>query len=600
MVETGPEAQDAPKALSKRKLSPEAVYVRLRDNLRPAEFAALKFLAKTPKHDETSRTQLLRLLRKGLSMPETAGKSTDIHKLSAQLNRLFDAVEGRTSADFGAVRAAPPTRPRKSLLRKVSDAVKEVVLGPAEGVVPPPTQPRGKSLRRGAFLGIILTVLPLATAFAIAPIDGLLGLSQYDFIPVLAQSHPALASAAAVFQQYILGMAITLGGLSAVFAGLLGKPSRTPAEKLVQLKRLIFRIALPGTLLAAGIIGGMVLNMPILALVPGIILNLLSTIVMATGEEVVFRQWLFRKMLGKWDAGKLRFWSSLLLSSAVFSVLHVVVHGFTLHLFVLKALLGALFGLAYYRTRSIAAPAAMHSAYNIFVNPSMILMSPFFGSPFAAAAGWTLFALATLLTFTLFPKNGGARAPPAAAWKDDTPAGVAQDRAAEILAGLAKRAGFSKTPKLEIVASRLTQARAHKSPRKIVVTTPLLAMFNERELAAVLAHELGHLHRGTWRVAKYVALPPLLMKAGVLLALMPFDIFPWNFPIAGMACLLTLFWGVRTYFSQEEFAADSFAERLMGEGLTLATVLSKLPGSLTDPQVPPRIRRLLTPGPGLK
>jgi len=60
-----------------------------------------------------------------------------------------------------------------------------------------------------------------------------------------------------------------------------------------------------------------------------------------------------------------------------------------------------------------------------------------------------------------------------------------------------------------------------------------------------------------------------------------------------MACLLTLFWGVNRYFAQEEYAADRFAKRLMGEGLTLARALSKLPGAPTDPRIPSRIRRLL-------
>lgn len=167
-------------------------------------------------------------------------------------------------------------------------------------------------------------------------------------------------------------------------------------------------------------------------------------------------------------------------------------------------------------------------------------------------------------------------------------AGVSPERAAEILKALSARAGL-RVPSLETISSFRTNAAAYKMGRKITVTTGLLGMLTERELASVLAHELGHLHRGTLRVAGYVALPPILVQATLTFALWPLA-FPFNIPIAGIFAMATMYWGVTRYFAQEEFTADAFSKRLMGDGRVLAETLAKLRGR--DPAVPERIRRL--------
>lgn len=173
--------------------------------------------------------------------------------------------------------------------------------------------------------------------------------------------------------------------------------------------------------------------------------------------------------------------------------------------------------------------------------------------------------------------------------KPDAP-GVTPEQAREILNRLAAKARLRRTPVLDIVESFRTNAAAHKRGWKIEATTALLAFLNAGELEAVFAHEIGHLKGGTWRVFLNVALPPLLAQAVGILALM--GLFPWNIMLGGIASLAALFWSVPRYFEREEFAADRIAARLLDNGTRLAQVLRKLPGSITDPRVPERVRRL--------
>ena len=69
------------------------------------------------------------------------------------------------------------------------------------------------------------------------------------------------------------------------------------------------------------------------------------------------------------------------------------------------------------------------------------------------------------------------------------------------LAELARRAGLPRTPALYRVPSRLPNAFAMGSPEDstICVTDGLLEILDGRELASVLAHEIGHIaHRDLW------------------------------------------------------------------------------------------------------
>lgn len=69
------------------------------------------------------------------------------------------------------------------------------------------------------------------------------------------------------------------------------------------------------------------------------------------------------------------------------------------------------------------------------------------------------------------------------------------------LTELARRAGLTRTPALYRVPSRLPNAFAMGSPEDstICVTDGLLEILDGRELASVLAHEIGHIaHRDLW------------------------------------------------------------------------------------------------------
>ena len=74
------------------------------------------------------------------------------------------------------------------------------------------------------------------------------------------------------------------------------------------------------------------------------------------------------------------------------------------------------------------------------------------------------------------------------------------------LTELARRAGLTRTPALYRVPSRLPNAFAMGSPEDstICVTDGLLEILDGRELASVLAHEIGHISRRVGAVAHLV------------------------------------------------------------------------------------------------
>jgi len=158
----------------------------------------------------------------------------------------------------------------------------------------------------------------------------------------------------------------------------------------------------------------------------------------------------------------------------------------------------------------------------------------------------------------------------------------------EILDDLSSRAELPQTPALYIVPMAAPNAFATgRSPRTaiVAVTEGLLARMNEQEIAAVIAHELGHIKHWDMLVQTIVA-----AMAGAIMWLA--DIAKWgaifggrdddeggNFIwmlfvsiVAPLAALL-----VQLAISRSrEYMADDFSAKLMGSGIPLANALIRL------------------------
>lgn len=114
----------------------------------------------------------------------------------------------------------------------------------------------------------------------------------------------------------------------------------------------------------------------------------------------------------------------------------------------------------------------------------------------------------------------------------------------------------------------------------VFVTDHLLRLLDDRQLDAVLAHELTHLkRRHTWKLLTVSLLLPLLARA---------------LPAYSWLVFLTLLLVLYTLLRHFEFEADQGAKALLGSGRPLAEALRTL---LQDdlPRARPRRRRAILP-----
>jgi heat shock protein HtpX len=180
------------------------------------------------------------------------------------------------------------------------------------------------------------------------------------------------------------------------------------------------------------------------------------------------------------------------------------------------------------------------------------------------------------------------------------PLGASERNAGRILENLASRAGLPP-PSLYVMDTPVPNAlAAGMSPRSsfVVVTAGLLALLDERELEAVLAHELSHIGNCDTRLNTVVAsvtlflrLPFLMRQRGLRarktaafakkpnyrlkykVALMPVYLYT----VFVTPLLATV---IRASVSRRrEFRADADAERLTGFSGGLRTALAKIGGA---------------------
>jgi membrane protease YdiL (CAAX protease family) len=117
---------------------------------------------------------------------------------------------------------------------------------------------------------------------------------------------------------------------------------------------------------------------------PNTALSIWAILLTAAAEEIAFRGyalWRLLRLIG--------FWRAQLIVAACFALSHLTLGGFTL----LPALVGTvtgsiLYGVAFTRTRTLAAPVALHSGWNVAqhlllspLNPSATPVVPSFVPP---------------------------------------------------------------------------------------------------------------------------------------------------------------------------------------------------------------------------
>lgn len=157
------------------------------------------------------------------------------------------------------------------------------------------------------------------------------------------------------------------------------------------------------------------------------------------------------------------------------------------------------------------------------------------------------------------------------------------------LAELALRAGLPRTPALYRVPSRLPNAFAMGSPEDstICVTDGLLEILDGRELASVLAHEIGHIaHRDLWIMGLADVMSRLVSLAswmGQLLVLVNLPLVmagmvhvPWSVVVL-LIFAPTLMALIQLGLSRtREYDADRAAADLTGDPEGLIRALGKL------------------------
>jgi heat shock protein HtpX len=180
------------------------------------------------------------------------------------------------------------------------------------------------------------------------------------------------------------------------------------------------------------------------------------------------------------------------------------------------------------------------------------------------------------------------------------PLGANERNARRTLVNLASRAGLPPPPLYVIDTPAPNALATGMSPKRsiVVVTHGLLALLNERELEAVLAHELSHIGNRDTRLNTLVASITLFLRLPFILrhralrarkstgfakspnyrlkykiALMPFYVYA----VFVAPFLATV---IRASVSRRrEFLADADAERLTGFSGGLQTALAKIGGA---------------------
>ncbi|WP_149539653.1 zinc metalloprotease HtpX [Siccirubricoccus phaeus] len=195
-----------------------------------------------------------------------------------------------------------------------------------------------------------------------------------------------------------------------------------------------------------------------------------------------------------------------------------------------------------------------------------------------------LVSLATMMAAPAVPRRVllsayGARRLDAAAF----PGGIA------MLAAIARRAALPRTPELWYVPSRLPNAFAMGRPEDsaICVTDGLLRLLDERELVAVLAHEVAHIaHRDLWIMGLADAMSRLVSVASwmgqvILVLNLPMlaaglAVVPWSVVLLLVFSPTVMALLQLALSRSREFDADLGAARLTGDPEGLVSALLKL------------------------
>lgn len=158
-----------------------------------------------------------------------------------------------------------------------------------------------------------------------------------------------------------------------------------------------------------------------------------------------------------------------------------------------------------------------------------------------------------------------------------------------MVAVLSQRASLPKTPQLYLLDSHRPNAFATgtRSASSICLSRGLLTMLNEREIAGVLAHEIGHIRNGdsfslglAAGLGRMAASFSWLGFAFIFLSIPAYLAYRYNPPFIAIALLVlapTLISILQLALSRSrEFAADLEAAQLLGDPRPLASALSKL------------------------
>lgn len=241
-------------------------------------------------------------------------------------------------------------------------------------------------------------------------------------------------------------------------------------------------------------------------------------------------------------------------------------------------------------TPSALPPAARRHAWRNALQ-SMLLLA--FIAVFLTLLGWMLWGpagLGLLVGLFVLPFVSGMSSAQAMARFGAVP--IPPERAPELwsmLDELSARAGLPRRPVLYYLPSPAANAFTvgGRGAAAVALTDGLLRRLAPRELAGVLAHEIGHIHSGDLRV---MAIADLMSRAialcaqiGVLLALfsLPLMLFG-HVALNPLALGLLIFAPYPAALAQlalsrtREYDADRFAVGLTGDPEGLASALAKL------------------------
>ena len=155
----------------------------------------------------------------------------------------------------------------------------------------------------------------------------------------------------------------------------------------------------------------------------------------------------------------------------------------------------------------------------------------------------------------------------------------------EVTRRLSSRAGLSTVPRLALIASPVPNAMTVGTPEAPVIglTQGLLRQLPERELEAVLAHEISHVaHRDLGLLAMAQAYGRITATAGQIgLFLVPVALLLGATQLAWVGMALALGPVASTALTlavsrQREFAADGLAVELTGDPAALASALQRI------------------------